>query len=171
MSLHNSWTFYGYDASAHIAEETKGAAKTASRGMYTSVATAFVFSFAMLIILLFALQDTPGEDGVLIPYSGVDAVVAGYAIYPQPIVVVFLAVLGEQGAVAFSVLLFMVGFNCSVACAMSGRFSEMRGWLVCLCRPTSDLFPFGLFQPSLPCHLRHLSRQHPSLLALLAPHV
>lgn len=119
--LFPAWTFYGYDASAHIAEETKGAAKTASRGMYTSVVSAFVFSFAMLLMLLFSIQDVPGEDGTLIPYSGVDAIVAGYAVYPQPITVLFKSILGDSGAIAFLILLFIVGFNCSVACAMSGK--------------------------------------------------
>ncbi|KAI9000136.1 amino acid or gaba permease [Hyaloraphidium curvatum] len=116
--LFPAWTFYGYDASAHIAEETKGAARTASRGMYTSVAMAFVFSFAMLLILLFAIQDGIDPDtGAVIP--GVDLIAAGYAIYPQPIVVLFESTVGPDGALAFMVLIFIVGFNCAAACGMS----------------------------------------------------
>jgi amino acid transporter len=128
--LFPAWTFYGYDASAHIAEETVGAAKTASRGMYSSVASAFVFSFGLLLMLLFAIQDVPGEDGVLVPYSGVDAIVAGYSLYPQPIAVIFISTMGEQGAVAFIILLFMVGFNCAVACAMSGRSPSTTSFFI-----------------------------------------
>lgn len=134
-----------YDASAHIAEETKGAAKTASRGMYTSVASAFVFSFAMLMVLLFSIQDLPDPEnpGSYIPGSGLDSIVA-YE-YPQPvsllsfsfffllhlvrtlkssfffsqpqIMTLFVSVLGDTGAIIFAILLFLVGYNCSVACA------------------------------------------------------
>ncbi|KAI9034204.1 amino acid or gaba permease [Hyaloraphidium curvatum] len=116
--LFPAWTFYGYDASAHIAEETKGAAKTASRGMYTSVALAFICSFAMLIILIFALQDGVDPDtGDVIP--GVTEIVNAYAIYPQPIAYLFETTLGPEGALAFMCMLFVVGFNCAIACAMS----------------------------------------------------
>lgn len=93
-----------YDASAHIAEETEGAATTASRGMWTAVANSFFFSFVLLIILIFSIQDLDE----IISYQ-----------YPQPIATLFYQNLGREGAATFMVLLFLVSWACTVACAMS----------------------------------------------------
>lgn len=102
--LFPAWTFYGYDASAHVAEETENAAKTASRGMYTAVGVAFIGSFALLLLLLFSIQDLDE----IISYQ-----------YPQPIATLFVQTVGREGAATFMVFLFLVSWSCTVACAMS----------------------------------------------------
>lgn len=95
-----AWTFYGYDASAHVAEETEGAARTASRGMYTAVGYSFLFSFALLILLIFTIQD-------------LDEIVSYQ--YPQPIATLFYQNVGREGAAALMILLFCVSWLCTVA--------------------------------------------------------
>lgn len=55
------YTFTGYDASAHVAEETRGAARSAPRGIVTSVLVSLVAGFALLVAVTAAIQDYPAE--------------------------------------------------------------------------------------------------------------
>jgi amino acid transporter len=52
------YTQTGYDASAHISEETKGAALGAAKGVWRSVFWAGVFGWLVLLALTFAATDT-----------------------------------------------------------------------------------------------------------------
>ena len=51
------YTILGYDASAHLCEETRNAVKTAPAGMIAAVGTSTVFGFFLLVGLLFSIQD------------------------------------------------------------------------------------------------------------------
>lgn len=51
------YTYTGYDASAHVAEETKNAAKAAPRGIVTSVAVSVVGGFILLFSITAAITD------------------------------------------------------------------------------------------------------------------
>ncbi|HEX8121512.1 MAG TPA: amino acid permease [Solirubrobacteraceae bacterium] len=51
------YTQTGYDASAHISEETVGASKSVARGVWQSVFWAAVFGWAVLLALTFAAAD------------------------------------------------------------------------------------------------------------------
>ncbi|MGZ3442156.1 MAG: amino acid permease [Polyangia bacterium] len=55
--LQAQWTFTGYDASAHVAEETKGAQEAAPRGIVNSVWVSGVVGFVMLVVLTLAIRD------------------------------------------------------------------------------------------------------------------
>jgi amino acid transporter len=55
--LQAQWTFTGYDASAHVAEETKGAQEAAPRGIVNAVWVSGVVGFVMLIVLTLAIGD------------------------------------------------------------------------------------------------------------------
>ncbi len=55
--LQAQWTFTGYDASAHVAEETKGAQEAAPRGMVNAVWISGVAGFVMLLVLTLAIRD------------------------------------------------------------------------------------------------------------------
>ena len=48
------YTQTGYDASAHTAEETRGAAKAAAQGVWRSVFYSAIAGWALLLALLFA---------------------------------------------------------------------------------------------------------------------
>jgi len=53
--LQAQWTFTGYDASAHVAEETRGAQEAAPRGIVNAVWVSAVAGFAMLIVVTLAI--------------------------------------------------------------------------------------------------------------------
>jgi amino acid transporter len=56
------YTQTGYDASAHTAEETKGAAKAAAQGVWRSVAFSALIGWFVLLAFLFAATDTKSID-------------------------------------------------------------------------------------------------------------
>ncbi|MGC4934020.1 amino acid permease [Gordonia sp. DT30] len=54
------YTITGYDASAHISEETKGAAGAAAKGIWRSIAYSAIGGWVLLLSFLFAVQDADG---------------------------------------------------------------------------------------------------------------
>jgi len=54
------YTFCGYDASAHLSEETTGAEVSASRGIIRAIGWSWVAGFVLLAGLTFAIQDYAG---------------------------------------------------------------------------------------------------------------
>lgn len=64
-----SYTFTGYDASAHVSEETEGAEMTAPRGILMSVVVSAVAGYLLIIGFLVAmpdLQDTLGSTNAVL---------------------------------------------------------------------------------------------------------
>jgi amino acid transporter len=59
------YTQTGYDASAHTAEETKGAAITAAQGVWRSVALSAIIGWFVLLAFLFAANDTGAVNDAL----------------------------------------------------------------------------------------------------------
>jgi amino acid transporter len=55
--LQAQWTFTGYDASAHVAEETKSAQEAAPRGIVNAVWVSGVVGYVMLIVITLAIGD------------------------------------------------------------------------------------------------------------------
>jgi amino acid transporter len=55
--LFGAWEFGGYDASAHLAEETKDAGRTVARGIWLSTFSTAILSIPTLIMILFCIQD------------------------------------------------------------------------------------------------------------------
>jgi amino acid transporter len=55
--LQAQWTYTGYDASAHVAEETVMARKNSAWGVFLSVAVSFVVGYVMLLILTLHIPD------------------------------------------------------------------------------------------------------------------
>ncbi len=54
------YTITGYDASAHMSEETRGAARAAAWGIVMSVVVSVIFGFALLVAVTFAIPSTQG---------------------------------------------------------------------------------------------------------------
>src|SRR5207237_1986299 len=50
----------GYDASAHMSEETRNASRSAAIGMVMSVVVSVIFGFALLVAVTFAIPSTDG---------------------------------------------------------------------------------------------------------------
>lgn len=66
--LQAQWTFTGYDASAHTAEETVDARVAAPRGMIKAVWVSGVAGLVMLVVLTLAIRDLPGAAGARNPF-------------------------------------------------------------------------------------------------------
>jgi amino acid transporter len=64
-------TITGFDASAHLAEETREASRTAAVGMYMSVVAAVIFGWILLLAVTFSIPSTEGaleNLGVVVPW-------------------------------------------------------------------------------------------------------
>ncbi|KAH9950143.1 hypothetical protein B0H21DRAFT_889299 [Amylocystis lapponica] len=122
--LFTSGTMIGFDASGHIAEETKNASVVAARGiLYSAIATG-VLGFCTTILFLFCTPD-------------LDTLFALEA--PQPFVQIYALALGKGGGV-FMTVIAAVGLimNTSVAVVASSRLIfavardgvlPMSGWI------------------------------------------
>jgi amino acid transporter len=54
------YTITGYDASAHMSEETRATSRTAARGMVMSVSASVAIGFVLLVAVTFAVPDVSG---------------------------------------------------------------------------------------------------------------
>ncbi|HLY33214.1 MAG TPA: amino acid permease [Jatrophihabitantaceae bacterium] len=96
------YTITGYDASAHLSEETHSAADTAAKGIWRSIFYSAIGGWILLLAFLFAVQDekavTTGGGGVAIIFS--QALTVNWASF-----VLAISTLGQ--------------FFCTVACMTS----------------------------------------------------
>ena len=71
--LLTQYTITGYDASAHLSEETHSAADTAAKGMWRSIFYSAIGGWILLLAFLFAVQDpskvTAGGGGVFLIFE------------------------------------------------------------------------------------------------------
>jgi amino acid transporter len=115
-SLLAGYTFCGYDASAHVAEETTNAQTSAPRGIVRSIWVSWVAGFVLIAGLLFAVQD----------YAATQNTATGV-----PPAQIFLDVLGASGAKALLLVVLVAMLFCGNAeVAAAGRmvyaFSRSR---------------------------------------------
>jgi amino acid transporter len=72
-ALLTQYTITGYDASAHLSEETKSAANAAARGIWQSIFYSAIGGWLLLLAFLFAVQNeskvTAGGGGVALIFS------------------------------------------------------------------------------------------------------
>jgi amino acid permease (GABA permease) len=61
------YTFTGYDASAHMTEETRDAAVSGPRGIVMSIVVSLAAGWVLLIGITFAIQNYGGEVGATVP--------------------------------------------------------------------------------------------------------
>lgn len=100
--LLTQYTITGFDASAHLSEETQAASEHAAKGIWRSIAYSALGGWVLLLAFLFAVQD---KDAVTAGGGGVD-VIFGQAL-PQGWHVLVLAI-SSAGQ-----------FFCTVACLTS----------------------------------------------------
>lgn len=77
--LQAQWTYTGYDASAHVAEETVMARLNSAWGVFLSVAVSFVVGFVMLIILTLHIPD--GLAGIPATVDAANSPAVLYIVY------------------------------------------------------------------------------------------
>jgi amino acid transporter len=101
------YTETGYDASAHTAEETRGAAKAAAQGVWRSVFYSAIIGWVLLLCFLFAATDVKAVDDV-----------AGYSTG------IFTSAL-DPWAAKLVILIASVG---QLFCGAAGLTSASRTW-------------------------------------------
>ncbi|MET7694861.1 amino acid permease [Streptomyces sp. NPDC005483] len=120
-SLLAGYTFCGYDASAHVAEETNDAQTSAPKGIVRSIWVSWAAGFVLLAGLLFAMQG----------YAATQNSATGV-----PPAQIFLDVLGASGAKALLLVVIVAMLFCgnaevAAASRMVYAFSRSRalpGW-------------------------------------------
>ncbi|KAL2315180.1 Thiamine transporter thi9 [Schizosaccharomyces pombe] len=100
----------GYDASGHIAEETKDASIKAARGIFYSTVTSFIVAFSLAILYLFCCPDLDTFTAILYNDNS-----------PQPFVNFYSYLLGRGGHVVMNVVIileiFLNGVVSVLACS------------------------------------------------------
>lgn len=97
--LMSQYTITGFDASAHLSEETNNAAWNAPLGVLTSVGVSAIFGFFLLVSLLFSIQDFD---------STVNSDVG------QPVLQILIDIFGNRGAIALMTLIMVCVWHCGL---------------------------------------------------------
>jgi amino acid transporter len=127
--LQAHWTYTGFDASAHVAEETEDPRRTAPWGIVLSVAIAGITGYALLIALTLAIDSIPAVLSA--KDSGGHAVPAAIAILQTALGSAF----GNALAGLASVAMWFCGLSC-ITSASRAVFSLARDHGM----PFSELF-------------------------------
>jgi amino acid transporter len=96
------YTITGYDASAHLSEETHSAANSAAKGIWRSILYSAIGGWILLLAFLFAVQD---EAGVSAGGGGVAVVFSQALTVNWASLILFISAAGQ--------------FFCAVACMTS----------------------------------------------------
>ncbi|KAH6880347.1 amino acid/polyamine transporter I [Thelonectria olida] len=97
----------GFDASGHVAEETKNASVAAARGIFWSTVVSGLGGFVVVILFLFCVPDAE----TLFSFGGA-----------QPFVSVYAAILGEGGHIVMNIVCVMaLWFNTAIAVLAASR--------------------------------------------------
>jgi len=97
--LMSQYTITGFDASAHLAEETQNATMSAPIGVLMSIGCSALFGFFLLLALLFSIQDfdhTVSSD------------------YGQPVLQILVDIFGKTGAIVLFVLIIVCVWHCGL---------------------------------------------------------
>jgi amino acid permease (GABA permease) len=99
------YTFTGYDASAHMTEETRSAATAGPRGIVTSIIVSLFAGWLLLIGITFAIQHYTTEAGATVPPAQI-----------------FIDSLGATGGK----LLLLIAIGAQLFCGMSSVTANSR---------------------------------------------
>jgi amino acid permease (GABA permease) len=105
------YTFTGYDASAHLTEETEGAAVAGPRGIVMSIVVSLIAGWILLLGVTFAIQNFNNEYNAINTYG-----LAG------PPLQIFIDAIGLTGAK----LLMLIVIGAQFFCGMSSVTSNSR---------------------------------------------
>jgi amino acid transporter len=95
------YTITGFDASAHLAEETREASRGAAVGMYMSVVASVIFGWILLLAVTFSIPSTEGaleNIGVVVPWIWAESMSQNWAE-----VLLFICVVAQFFCVTASV--------------------------------------------------------------------
>ncbi|KAF9039295.1 APC amino acid permease [Panaeolus papilionaceus] len=91
------YTLTGFDASAHMTEETTNAAMSGSIGIVMAIGVSALLGWFLILGLLFSMQDL---EGTLASHTG------------QPVTQIFLDTVGEKGAIVLMVIVIGAMYFC-----------------------------------------------------------
>lgn len=97
--LMSQYTITGFDASAHLSEETRRASWSAPIGVISSVGFSAIFGFFVLIAYLFSIQDFDATIG---------------SAYGQPVLQILVDIFGDDGAVVLMSLIIICVWHCGL---------------------------------------------------------
>jgi len=97
--LMSQYTITGFDASAHLSEETQNASWSAPIGVLMSIGCSAVFGFFLILSLLFSIQDFD---------TTVDSE------YSQPVLQILIDIFGKDGATVLFVLVIVCVWHCGL---------------------------------------------------------
>ena len=132
--LQANWTYTGYDASAHVAEETVGARKSSAWGVFLSVAVSAVVGYLFLVALTTHLPDLSQLFPATLPtdlsqasqyYFGGGIAVLSILEYNLNSVVLLNVGLGDWLAAGIAMAMFWCGLA-SVAAAGRMLYAFIR---------------------------------------------
>jgi len=103
--LQAQWTFTGYDASAHVSEETVDPRRRVPWGMLSSVVISAVVGYLLLIALTLSIEDIPAVLGAA--DSGGNSIPAVIAIFEQA--------LGDRAGYVMSALAAVAMWFCGLS--------------------------------------------------------
>lgn len=95
--LMSQFTILGYDASAHLCEETRRAVRDAPIGLLSAIATSAGVGFFILLSLLFCIQDF-------------EAVRTS----PLPVLKILTDACGQSGGLVLMVLIMLCAWHCGL---------------------------------------------------------
>ncbi|KAI0073333.1 APC amino acid permease [Panus rudis PR-1116 ss-1] len=95
--LTSQYSLIGFDASAHMTEETRNAATSASLGIIMAIGVSAVLGWFFILGLLFSIQDL---DATIASDTG------------QPVAQIFLDTVGTKGAIVLMVIVIGAMFFC-----------------------------------------------------------
>ncbi|TVY73291.1 Amino-acid permease BAT1 [Lachnellula suecica] len=98
-ALMSQYTLTGFDASAHLSEETRNASWSAPIGVISSVGFSSLFGFFVILSFLFSIQDFQATIG---------------SAYAQPVLQIFVDVFGDDGAVVLMCLIMICVWHCGL---------------------------------------------------------
>ena len=93
------YTLTGFDASAHLSEETQNAAWSAPLGVITSIGCSSIFGLFLLLAFLFSIQDFGNTVGSPIG---------------QPVTQILVDVFGTNGAIVLMTLIMICVWHCGL---------------------------------------------------------
>lgn len=156
-ALMSQYTLTGFDASAHLSEETKNASWSAPIGVVSSVGFSSLFGFFVLMAFLFSIQDF----GRVLDSR-----------YGQPVLQIFVDVAGEDGALVLFSLIMICVWHCGLFSMTSNSrmmfaFARDRG-IVSFSSLPSFIFPLS-FNIPLFGYKETLTRKQPTFFTRVDP--
>ncbi|KAJ9610302.1 polyamine transporter tpo5 [Cladophialophora chaetospira] len=97
--LMSQYTITGFDASAHLSEETQNASWSAPIGVLMSIGCSAVFGWFLILCLLFSIQDF---DATAVPDAG------------NPVLQILVDVFGKDSAIVLFVLIIVCVWHCGL---------------------------------------------------------